>query len=342
MYKKILLALFCLTVGTSAFAVTENNTNLVKGFQNLESIQKLSVVNRLSAIADNDNVIFSKIWPEEYFDNGEKYSYIYLAKNENQSLDIIKFNYSAAKEDCYSKENPEFCIPKLTPVMEHYAFNQRLIAENTPDFISQPKQKEVLEVLMKDNKYFDTMKVRSIKSEASDEIYRKCDFDYEFLKSCQTFKKDTDELIFSEELVMKEELTGLDEAPLDKVLKYVKYNEEGIKTEEYIFASGKHIFYDEEGKITSFEQYNDSKFKYYNSAAPDLYIDVEFRKDDNGRLVEESHYDSNHRMLRKYSALYDGNNISKIVVEDIIHNAKWEILPIRISSLKEPLFAIRL
>lgn len=341
MFKKVFLVLLCFITCSAAMAATENNTTLIKGFQNLESIQKLSVLNRLSAIADNDDVIFSKIWPEEYFSNSNNFSYIYLTKNDNQSLDVIKFNYIPAGTDCYSKENPEFCIPKLNPVMEHYVFNQRLIAENTPDFISQPTQKEVLEILMKDNQYFDTMKVKSIKSEIPHEIYRKCDFDHDFLKSCQVFNKDTDELISSEELIMKDDLTGFEDEPLNKALKYVKYNKDGNKIEEYIYSSGKHIFYDENGKVSLFEQYNGSKFKYYNSSAPDLYIDVDFQKDENGHLIAEYHYDSNHRLLRKYSANYEGKNISKIIVEDIVNNAKWEILPIRISNLKEQLFAIR-
>lgn len=53
---------------------------LVKGFQNLEFIQKIDVINQLSAIADNDDVVFSKIWPKEYFKDKNVTSYIYLTK----------------------------------------------------------------------------------------------------------------------------------------------------------------------------------------------------------------------------------------------------------------------
>lgn len=342
MYKNILLCLGILFIGCSAFGTTDENVNLIKGFQNLESIQNLNVLNRLSAIADNDNVVFNKLWSSEYFKNNGDLSYIYFTQNDNNnSLDVIKFVYKQDKGPCYTKENPEFCIPKMFPVMEHYKLRQRLIVENTPDYVGNPNQKEVLEVLLKDNKYFDTMKVKPIKVANQDETYKKCDFDHEFLKSCQTFVKDTDELVSSEEVVMKDFLDGTEVNPLDKALKYVKYNSEGIKVEEYFYSSGKHIFYDEKGDVISVGQYNPSSFRYTNVNVPDLYIDVRFKKDDQGRLVAEEHYDANHRILRKYSAFYEGEKISRISVDDSFNNARWEILPINLSSLKEALFAIR-
>lgn len=342
MYKNILLCLSILLIGCSAFGATDENVNLIKGFQNLESIQKLNVLNRLSAIADNDNVIFNKLWPSEYFQNKNDLSYIYFTQNDSDnSLDIIKFEYKQDDGPCYTKDKEDFCIPKIVPVMERYKFGQRLLAENTPDYIESPNQKEILEVLLKDNKYFDTMKVKPIKVSKQSEVYKNCDFDHEFLKSCQTFSQDSDSLLYSEEVVMKENLDGTEANPLSKALKYVKYDSEGRKIEEYYYSSGKHIFYDEKGDLKALEQYNSSTFKYANSSVPEVYIDVQFKKDDQGRLIEEDHYDSNNRLLRTYSAFYDGERISRISVEDSFNNAEWEILPINLSSLKESLFAIR-
>ncbi len=344
MYKKILGISFILLFGSVGFCseLSDASTQLIKGFQNLESIQQLNVINRLSAIADNDGVVFSRNWPGEYFSKKDELSYIYLVKNEKNVTDLIKFDYPFGKDNCRTKDNPEFCIPKIEPSMESYIYNERLLVENTPDFVAKPKQKEVFEVLLKDNKYFDTMKVKSIVENNEPEIYRECDFEYGFLKSCRTYDKATDEILFSEEIVMKEQLNELDKNPLEKALKYIKYDADGNKIEEYVFSNAKHTFFDNKGNIIACEQFNDSKFMYRNNKYPDLYIDVEFKKDNLGRVVEESHYDSNHKLMRKYSADYQGMNIANIHVEDLLNFAAWDIKPINVvNPLKEQLFAIR-
>ena len=51
-----------MSTGLSCLA-DENDYLVVRGFQNLEKIQKLNVINKLSAIADNDGVEFSEKWP---------------------------------------------------------------------------------------------------------------------------------------------------------------------------------------------------------------------------------------------------------------------------------------
>ena len=72
MIKKIILTLCLMSIGLSCLA-DENDYLVVRGFQNLEKIQKLDVINKLSAIADNDGVEFSEKWPAEYFkDSGNK------------------------------------------------------------------------------------------------------------------------------------------------------------------------------------------------------------------------------------------------------------------------------
>ena len=72
MIKKTILAIFITSFGLSCFAADADLT--IKGFQNLEKIQKLNVINQLSAIADNDGVEFSEKWPIEYFQNNGKAS----------------------------------------------------------------------------------------------------------------------------------------------------------------------------------------------------------------------------------------------------------------------------
>lgn len=344
MYKKILIILGLLLIGNNAFCAGKyaDSSYLVKGFQNLESVQKLDVINRLSAIADNDGIVFSKFWPEEYFTKKNELSYIYLVKNEKSVTDIIKFDYPLVnKENCRTKENPEFCIPTIKPRMESYIYNERLLAENTPDFLSKPQQKEMLEVLLKDGKYFDTMNLKSIEDDNQPEIYRECDFDKGFLTGCRTYDKNSEDLLYSEEIVLKEPLQEGEVNPLDKALKYVKYDADGNKIEEYVFSNGKHTFYDTNGNLVALEQFNDSKFKYMNKKYPNLYIDVEFKKDDAGRVTEESHYDINHKLMRKYSAYYDGDKIVNIHVDDLLNFASWDIKPISVSLIKDQLFAIR-
>lgn len=55
MNKKILLILGLLAITSNSVLAMQNpdSSLLVKGFQNLESIQKIDVINQLSAIADN-------------------------------------------------------------------------------------------------------------------------------------------------------------------------------------------------------------------------------------------------------------------------------------------------
>lgn len=336
MYKKIAILLSLLVVsGNGCFANNSDNSLLVKGFQNLTSIQKINVINQLSAIADNDDVVFSKIWPKEYFKQSDINSYIYLTKNDTNSLDIIKFDVPKISENCMTKENPEFCIQKVIPTMETFIYDERLRVENVPNFLTNKNgQKEILEVLLKDSKLFDTMKIKSLPKSNDNEISRDCEFENDLMTKCQTFEKDTTNLISTEELILK---PTQDKG--NQPLKYVKYNAEGQKVEEYVFSTNKHTFYDENGNITEQEQVNDSVFKYSNK---DLFIDVEFLKDENGQILEEKHYDRNHKLMRKYSATYDENGlISKIHVVDVPNFAQWDIIPIRVSKVKEPNFAIR-
>ena len=341
MNRKILITLVLLAIASNVAMSMQrpDNSLLVKGFQNLKTIQKIDVINQLSAIADNDDVVFSKIWPKEYFKENGLTSYIYLTKNDGNSLDIIKFDVSKSPENCMTKDNPEFCIPKVEPSIDTFIFDERLLYEHTPNFITNSNQKEILEILLKDSKYFDTMKIKSLPKTEENPVTRKCDFVGNFMTKCQTFEEGSDDLISTEEVLFKTPITEQDENPMSKALKYVKYNSQGQKVEEYVYSSAKHSFFDETGKLTSQEQINNSIFKYMNH---DLYIDVEFKKNSEGKVLEESHFDRNHKLMRKYSAEYDSNGeISKIHVEDIPNFASWDIIPIQVTKTKEQAFSIR-
>lgn len=190
-------------------------------------------------------------------------------------MDIIKFDIPKNTENCMTKDNPEFCIPKVIPSIDTFIFDERLLYERTPNFITSPTQKEILEVLLKDSKYFDTMKIKSLPSISKPPVSRKCDFVGNLMTKCQTFEKDSEVLISTEEVLFKTPVTELDENPMAKALKYVKYDSNGKKVEEYVYSTSKHIFFDENGKIISQEQINDSTFEYTNN---DLFINVEFKK----------------------------------------------------------------
>lgn len=341
MIKKAILALCVMSIGLGCMA-EGNDYTTVRGFQNLEKIQKLNVINQLSAIADNDGVEFSEKWPAEYFkDNGNK-TYIYLTKNEPASLDVYKFDVEKTGEDCYTKANPEFCIPKIMPNIETYIYNERFLNETTPDFIGKPQESKMQEILVQNSKFYDAIPLKTIKTEDnSDEIYRKCDFEFENLKACQTLKKDTDEVITTEELQFKENIVEDEPDYMEKLFKYFKYDSDGNKIEEYNFSRNKHTYYDEKGHVVGLEQFTKDNFKYSNAKNPEIYIDVEFKYDSYDRLVEEFHYDENHKLIRHYTAEYEGGNISKIWVEDCLNNATWQIVPIKVRTGNEPSFAIR-
>lgn len=344
MFRNLFLSFCILFSGSCAFSYENPADYTFKGFQNIAIRQQLNIINKLQAIADNDGVVFSKLWPKESFDNNKVDSFIYLAKNDTDSLDIIKFDYPKSKsdEECYTKDNPEFCIEKIKPNMVSYIYNERLIVNNTPDFINAPNEHEIYEVLLKDRQFFDKKPIKLVKENEPEPIYRKCEFDeFDYLISCQTLKIESDEVLYTEELLRKEPLTSQNDNLFDKVYKYVKYASNNKKIEEYIYSNNKHIFYDENGNISELYQWNKNKFKYMNKKLPDLFIDVDIVTDDSGREIEELHYDNNHKLIRKYSAEYENNKISKIHVEDILNDAAWDIIPIEVKDLKAQAFLIR-
>ncbi len=342
MYKKLLITILStLTITGSAYATTYNKTTF-KGFQNLENLQKLNVINKLQAIADNDGVGFTNDWPQDAFEENNYLSYIYLLKNEPSSLDIIKFDIPKPIDtnNCYTKENPEFCIQRIYPNTTSYIYNERLIINKTPDFINKPNEQEISEILVKDNKYFDTKPIKFIKNDNSseEETYRDCSFDdFGYLSSCRTLNKNTDDLLYTEELIRKDETAEAYDDFTDNLYKYVKYDSDGDKVEEYFYANNKHLYYNKKGEIIEFIQYTPKKFKYYNTKLPDLYIDLEITKDEFGRSTEEKLFDKNHKVIRKYTADYDNEEISEIHVDDILNGEEWSILPIKNKNTKNEL-----
>ena len=100
MIKKIILTLCLMSIGLSCLA-DENDYLVVRGFQNLEKIQKLDVINKLSAIADNDGVEFSEKWPTEYFKDSGNKTYIYSTNTINE----LKQNSPALTETLTSNSS---------------------------------------------------------------------------------------------------------------------------------------------------------------------------------------------------------------------------------------------
>lgn len=343
MYKKIIIAVGILLLGNSCFALNNvpEDFLLIKGFKNLESIQKLNVINKLSSIADNDDVVFSKIWPRDYFVSKDNLSYIFITNNQLNDMELVKFDYPVTSGECFTENNPDFCVPKFQPKLERYIYGQRFMTEIYPNFILNPKQKEVSEILVKDSKYFDTLNVKKLENNTDNNVYKDNVFEHGFLTKSRTYDKDTDELISTEEILLREPLVEGDKNILDKAIKYVKYDAEGNKIEEYIYSNNKHSFFDEEGNLIGFEQFNNTSLKYMNTKAPEIYIDVDFKFDENGKLIEELHYDENHKLMRKYIAKYEDDELSLIKVQDVFNFKNWEIEPIREIQLKNYGFSIR-
>lgn len=48
----------------------------------------------------------------------------------------------------------------MQPDIINYIYNERLIVNDTPNFISQPNEHAISEVLIKDGKYFDTKNIK--------------------------------------------------------------------------------------------------------------------------------------------------------------------------------------
>ena len=339
MYKKFLITLMLLCAGSCCMAVQKYNATF-KGFQNLEKVQQINAINNLQAIADNDNVRFSAQWPSEYFYNdGSISSFIYLAKNDADSLDIIKFDISGQKECGLAEATPDFCIPKITPTFLSYVYNERLIVHYTPNFIDEPEEKAVFELFVRDGNYVGSKLITNTIVPKEQETETECSFAAGTKsKICKTVKKDVNTMVYSEQLILKNPEKP---ASVDNIFKYVKNDATGRKVEEYTYSNGKHIFYDENGEISQLCQLNNDKFRYYNKKLPDLYIDMDLVRDINGRVIEEIYKDRNQKVMRRYVADYERGGIKNIHVFDTFNKADWYIKPIKEMEIVSPEFSIR-
>lgn len=325
MYKKILSSLLFLVVGTSVYASTQYNGTF-KGFQNIERFMEITPINKLQAIADNDGVEFSRFWPREFFMQDGKLAFFYLLKNEQNSLDIIKFDISLNIDDCLDYDNEmDCCIPKIFPNITSYVYNERLIVNEIPDFINFPKENVVSELVIKDNKYIGENRLQDNVSPKLRNTKTTCKTDNTLnTKSCKT-TNNLNEVVYEENLVLKnpkEKLTP------DNIYKYIKTDASGKKLEEYEYTNGKHTIYDKNGEIQQLFQINNDKFRYYNKKLPDLYIDLDLVRDINGRVIEEIYRDRNKKIVRKYQADYEHGDIKTIHVFDMYTQKDWYIKPI--------------
>jgi hypothetical protein len=340
MYKKLFITLMLLCAGSCAYAQKYNTT--FTGFQNLERKQQLIAINNLQAIADNDTIRFSSQWPSEYFSNDGVYSYVYLAKNDVDSLDIIKFDVDISGSDScgLAEKVPEFCVPKVSPIYLSYVYNERLIVHYTPNFIDNPEENAVFELVVKDGRYLGNKLITNtiIPKEKAE------NHDCSLIapgkaKICKATDPETNTPLYTEHLILKDP-----EKPVtkDNVFKYVKYNNLGKKVEEYTYSNGKHVFYDDNGEIVQLYQVNAEKFRFFSKKMPDLYIDIDFVRDINDRVVEEIYKDRNQKVMRRYVAEYEHGDIKNIHVFDTFNKADWYVTPIGNQALiSSPSFPIR-
>jgi len=340
MKKKILSVILNIFLCTGLCHAAGTQIDTIKGINQLEKKMTLNFINKLQATADNDGLTFSSLWPDEYFYNDGRLAYLYVvANNSDDSLELVLFNINKNNEECFKGENPNFCIPNISPVIEKFDYGKRFIMERTPNFIDNMNETEKMEVLVKDGVYFDTKYITRLKPAVVEETYQKCNFnDDGTVEKCQTFNKKNDDLIYTEELYRKQDLSDN-----NHVYKYTKYSHDGNKIEEYFYSSGKHIRYSKDGEIKTFSQFNEDKFKFYDTDLPDLYVETIFIRDDKGRVIEEQVYDRNHKLVRDYKAVYKKEDlIDKIIVNDFINSAGWTILPIGINDIVNLPFKIRM
>lgn len=298
----------------------------------------LNIVNRLQTIADNDNVSFTNDWPSEYFVNNLNQSFFYIVKNDYNSLNIVRFEYSKNDDGCFKGENPNFCIPSIFPIINNYNYNKnRYLVENIPDFVLSPENIEKIEVLKKDGKFFDNKHIKNLKDLQVPETYKACNFDSEnFVTDCITYNKSDDSLLYSEKLDRRYNKAGI-----DSIYRYTKTSATGKILETYNYTTGVHVIYDNNGEVETYSHVSDDEFCYYTKFLPDLYIDTVFKKDGDGNVIKELLYDRNHKLLRAYSASYNDNKISEIKVNDYINGVDWSIIPIPPDKNSEIPFKIR-
>lgn len=341
MNKKILHLILSFCICTNLAFAENAQPDYIKGMTQLENKMSLNIINKLQAIADNDDIVFPNAFPKEYFDNNKNSSYLYVTKNNYNSAEVIKFDYSRNNTECFTGENPDFCLPKIEPVISKYSFGKRFIVENTPHFVNSPDDTEKMEIIVKDGEYIDRKYITKLTPPTEPETYKSCIYDDAgYVTSCMSYTKDKDELVYTEQLERRRNSSDKND-----IYKYIKTSPDGKKIEEYYYTSSKHIFYDDEEDIQTFSQVNDNLFKYYTKKLPDLYIETVFIRDNKGNIISEQLYDRNHRLIRDYKATYkenEKNTISNIKVNDYVNTIEWDILPIGLTDISNHPFKIRM
>ena len=324
MFKKFTVAVIAIIAGSCVFAQNNYNQTFV-GFNNIIKKQNLDVINHIQSIAENADVKFTKLWPNEYFIDNTASSYIYYAKNDAESLDIIKFDVFTQKSCDVS--NFWECVPKIIPNIASYRYNERLIADYTPNFIDKPEEHTTVEIIEKENKYLGTIKISSNVNNDTENTEKSCTKpESSVARICTARDENTGSILYTEELLLKNPKLG---ANFDNFLKYIKYDVYGKKLEEYNYSHGKHTIYNQKGEIKEQLQWNEDKFVYMNSKLPDLYIDLTIIRDSNGRPIEEIYSDRNKKAVRKYKAEYYDNKITKIYVYDLFNGINYEVKPVK-------------
>lgn len=341
MYRKIISAFTVLLIISLFSSAAYAAQSTINGFAKIQNKMSLNIINKLQATADNDGISFAKDWPDEYFSgNGNKNSYIYLAKNGNGTLDIISFDIRQNDDNCFTGENPDFCLPVVEPVIHRFSYNNNsFFDEIIPDFVNSPYESEKTEVLTKDGKFFDNRYINKLKTaKISNDTYKSCNYsDNNSLQDCMTYKKETDELLYTETLEYRKNSSGGEEP-----YKYVKTSADGNLLDEYNYSKGSRTIYDSEGHVKYHYQITNDKFVYSASELPELYIEDKLVKNADGIITGEMLYDKNHKLIRSYKAKYKPDTtISEIMVNDYVTGKNWSIAPIGINEEINLPFKIR-
>ena len=339
MYKRIFICIAILLMPLYANAENEYNKPFT-GFNNIAKKQKIVAINMLQSVAEYNNLKFTQLWPGDYFNNKSVLTYFYYGSNEGASLDLIKFDIDNKWNDCDPVSDEDYCIPKVIPNKVSYRYNERLIADVTPNFLDYPQQHVLSEVLEIDGSYYDTVKINSNVSKPAKEytalncIRGKA----EVIKSCKALDSNG-QIMYSEELFLK---NFNKPATIDNMFKYVKRDAFGRKIEEYNYSTNKHTFYGEDGSIIAQIQLTDNSFLFYNNKLPNLYIDLKIIRDEQGRPLEEIYNERGAIPVRKYVATYKDNEIDNIYVYDFYNYKNYKVIPISKQFIEPPKFQIRL
>lgn len=334
MHKRFFTVIALLFAALPSFAVGKYNEPF-RGLNNIVRKQNLVLINRLQAVAEYNDLQFTKLWPSEYFSNDGKLTFFYYGENEGDSLDIIKFDVLLKDKNC---EHPYFCRPVIIADKVSYRYEERMIRDYIPDFINYPKNHVVSEILLDENSGFEVRELLSNLPEEKKATLPVCHTGNNGVTKVCTVNDADGQLLYREEIFAKNPAKPLQG---DNLLKYIKYDAFGRKIMEYVYSKNKLTSYDENGEVTEEFRLTEDSFLYYNSKLPSLYIDLSVKRNEQGYPVEETYYERGAIPVRKYLGVYKDNVLEKVFVYDMFKKDAYEVIPFPIQNVSAPKFKIR-